>query len=173
MINSIYCTSVGFCKFLCRMQDLRLESVPIQLVNSKEDTIRIFIFRTRVATRSFFATPCFAKPEYMRKIACLHIACVFVTVGLGTCVDFPTSQSSIAITRLTTHLNQVTQEKNDILAQFFSQQSLIKQQQTELKGLLRYQSENATLHTQISALNKTVTVSYLPASICLYTCGVV
>ncbi|KAF6019823.1 hypothetical protein EB796_021862 [Bugula neritina] len=44
------------------------------------------------------------------------------TRGLGTCVDFPNSQGGTAISRLTAQLNQVIQEKNDILAQFCSQQ---------------------------------------------------
>jgi len=79
--------------------------------------------------------------------------------GLGTCVDFPNSQGGTAISRLTAQLNQVIQEKNDILAQFCSQQSLIKEQQAEVKGLLRCKAENADLQCQVSSLNRTVAVS--------------
>lgn len=79
--------------------------------------------------------------------------------GLGTCVDVQPLQSSSAITRLSTQLGQLVQEKNDILAQFFGQQSLIKEQQVEIKGLLRCKAENVDLQAQISGLNKTINVS--------------
>lgn len=73
--------------------------------------------------------------------------------------ELQVSQNSIAISRLTVQLDQIIQEKNDILAQFFGQQSLIKQQQSELKSLLRCKSENADLTSQTTAQNKTIHVS--------------
>lgn len=79
-------------------------------------------------------------------------------------MDFPSSQGGAAITRLSGHLNQVMEEKNDIVAQFYSQQQLIKEQQTELKGLLRCKAENMDHQAAISSLNKTIAVRY--ASTC-------
>ena len=69
------------------------------------------------------------------------------------------SAAGLAVASLTAQLNQMIQEKNNILSQFFSQQNLIKQQQGELKGLLRCKSENTDLTSQISTHARTITVS--------------
>ena len=76
-------------------------------------------------------------------------------VGTGPMV----SAAGLAVASLTAQLNQMIQEKNNILSQFFSQQNLIKQQQGELKGLLRCKSENTDLTSQISTHARTITVS--------------
>lgn len=56
------------------------------------------------------------------------------------------------------HLKQVVDEKNDIVAQLCGHQQLIKDQQQELKSLLRCKAENNDLQAQISSLNKAVQV---------------
>lgn len=75
--------------------------------------------------------------------------------GLG---DAANNGNGVAVARLTTHLEHVVNEKNDIVAQLCSQQQLIKDQQQELKILLRCKTENNDLCSQISSLKKSVQV---------------